>query len=392
MSWRGREIEHLIDPLPLADFFREHWERKAVHIPGRPGKFADIYDFRDWPRRPVSELRAATLDERGRQEELHVQPDMIEALYRAGMTICANVSGDPMLAPFLAGFRRRMRFAGDPFAKLYASADGRGFALHHDAHHVFVLQLDGQKQWRYSATPAVPSAHTSVPGDEVDPAEVARFETALLSPGDCLYLPPGTWHVARAVGHSIAVSISPPRLPAFELVTRVLRELLAQRPEWRRDVLAAPDEAAAPGHLPASVEAELGARLGDLRKALDGLDPRVLHRAWRLAVGSDGPASTEPPGDLDEADVLVHRDGAPLEFLIAPSTGGSDEILFYERSTEWGVPIEALGFLTEMVKNREFRVRNALKWDRRLTWDDVRSLLLQMIEAGILERRGPRPE
>jgi mannose-6-phosphate isomerase-like protein (cupin superfamily) len=57
-------------------------------------------------------------------------------------------------------------------------AGAQGLALHHDGHDVFVLQIFGSKHWE---------VHD---GDEVRQVD--------LRPGDCLYLPAGTRHAARA--------------------------------------------------------------------------------------------------------------------------------------------------------------------------------------------------
>jgi hypothetical protein len=418
-SYRGAELEYLLAPISLADFFREYWDKKALYIPGTADKFSEIYDVDRWRQsRRFRELVAATVDDRGLQREYPIEPDLIDPLYRAGLTICADVSDDPRLSPFLRGFCARLKLPGGPgFAKLYASADDRGFAVHCDKYHVFVMQIDGRKRWRFSRTPAVPSAdcggalneaglpvftfprqgvrmtsHDHLP---VDPPQIDRLEEALLGPGDCLYLPPGTWHVARASGHSMAVSISPPRTTIGHLIMRSLEQWLLLKPEWRADALAMPGEHGEPGKIARSLEEQLAARIAELRTLLDRVDQRLFHREWALDVATgNAPDEPEPaiPADLriDPADVFVHREGDPLTFLVAPTQAGKDEVLFYHRGSEWGLPIEALAFASQLVKHPEFRARNAQQWDRRLSWEEVQSILLQLLQAGLIRFR-PRP-
>ena len=86
--------------------------------------------------------------------------------------------------------------------------------------------------------------------------------------------------MARAVGRSVALSISPPRTPIYQLVARVLEDHLSTRAAWRRDV---------DPHTAARTFEE---RIADLRAMLDELDQRTLHRVWRINV---------PTGDADEA-------------------------------------------------------------------------------------------
>src|SRR5262249_49860074 len=186
------------------------------------------------------------------------------------------------------------------FAKLYVSNDGKGFAVHADEHHVFVLQVSGKKLWQFSREPVVTTPVDSLfvaadgnpyftgrmgrtparrdDGTPVPRPDLATFDTALLEPGHMLYLPPGVWHVARAVGHSIAISVSPGRVTALDLMTRAVQELFADHPEWRRDLLAPPGPAPEPGAVPAAVSTQLAARVAELQSAIADLDARRLHR------------------------------------------------------------------------------------------------------------------
>src|SRR5262249_9615556 len=94
MSFRGRELEHLIHPVSLADFFRDHWDKKPLYIPGRPEKYADIYDVECWKRgQGVGKIIAASADY-GVQHEFQVEPGLVDHLYKAGLTICAEVTND----------------------------------------------------------------------------------------------------------------------------------------------------------------------------------------------------------------------------------------------------------------------------------------------------------
>jgi hypothetical protein len=422
MSFQGRELEYLVHPTSVTDFVRDYWDKKPLYIAGKPEKYADIYDLECWAKaRRFRELVAATIDDRGLQQEYRIEPALIEPLYKAGLTICADVSDDPKLAPFLSGFCERLKIAGGPgFAKLYASANERGFAIHTDKFHVFVLQISGSKLWRYSRAPAVPSANVGgmmnengIPvfvfpdtgsrmmANQDTPAEEAKvdeLESVVLKPGDLLYLPPGTWHQGRAIDHSIAVSISPPRVTVAQLMLKVIEDTLLQRPEWRQDVLGAGDERPEPGKIQPRVAELFGARTKDLASLLGKVDQRVFHRAWALNV-SLGSISTEPepPGDpipaendIGRGQRIVHRDGEPLSYLVVPTPSGKDEVLMYHRGSEWALPIEAAEFIAELMKHREFVAEAATKWDPKLGWEDVRSILHQLLQAGLLRCRGRR--
>ncbi|WP_134772626.1 cupin domain-containing protein [Ornithinimicrobium flavum] len=80
----------------------------------------------------------------------------------------------------------------------------QGFSDHYDVHDVFVLQVHGEKRWSLRE-PVLPHPLRDQPwGDRQD--EVARrageeaYLETTLRPGDCLYLPRGWIHAARALG------------------------------------------------------------------------------------------------------------------------------------------------------------------------------------------------
>jgi Cupin superfamily protein len=410
-----RELARILDPISPAAFFREYWEKRALHIPGPPGKLDGVYDAQTWTRfEGVEDLKAVTTDARGVQIEIPALPEQAGALFLRGFTICADVSAAPRVAPFLRAFRAELGLpGGPPFAKLYASNDGGGFAVHADRHHVFVLQVAGKKRWRYSREPAVaaprdglflnasglpawsngqtgePARHDD--GTPISAPSLEALDGALLEPGHCLYLPPGTWHVARAEGHSIAVSVSPERATVTDVVLAAVRERLVERAEWRRDLFATPGEAPPAGGVPASIASVLGARLADLRAALADLDERHVHRLWAAARAPEvAPAAPTEVGEIRRSDVLARADAEPFHFLVAPAATGDGDRCYFYRGAEWSLPAAARDLLTELAKHDELRAEDALGWDRRLKFQDVREILATLVAAGVLVRRGPR--
>lgn len=80
----------------------------------------------------------------------------------------------------------------------------QGFAPHYDVHDVFVLQVHGTKEWTVHPPVRTSPLRTEPWGDRA--AAVGEAATAepllrvVLEPGDCLYLPRGFVHSARALG------------------------------------------------------------------------------------------------------------------------------------------------------------------------------------------------
>ena len=200
------------------------------------------------------------------------------------------------LASFLARLGARIAFPGPLLFNCYLSPDGAGFGTHFDNHSVFILQLEGAKRWRYSPAPAVEfpteniilPAHGEVPVPR--PAEaVARpdertFVETLLEPGDVLYLPAGTWHRARAVGRSLALTLMVSAYRVQQLLAAALETALLADPRLREDVPLLLADDLPRGAVTSELRHQLAERLERLRRAVDALTPLDLCDAWYEAT------------------------------------------------------------------------------------------------------------
>jgi len=178
----------------------------------------------------------------------------------------------------------------------YTPASAQGFAVHHDTHDVFVLQVSGRKRWRlYEPLLELPlkkqrwSPRLGEVGEPV--------EDLVLEPGDTLYLPRGWPHEAATSDEEslhITVGLHPQtRLDAL----RAALESCADDVEFRRSV-------GADGVVPADLLDRLAARL----------EPRqVARRMRRRFVSSRRPilddqlAQVRALGGLTVNDRLLRR-------------------------------------------------------------------------------------
>jgi hypothetical protein len=100
--------------------------------------------------------------------------------------------------PAVAAMCRHLEaFFGCPVhTNLYLTPPGaQGFDAHYDTHEVFVLQIDGDKHWRfYGAARELPVANeeAAIPKDQLGSPTLEVF----LQPGDLLYMPRGHVHEA----------------------------------------------------------------------------------------------------------------------------------------------------------------------------------------------------
>jgi bifunctional lysine-specific demethylase and histidyl-hydroxylase NO66 len=171
-------------------------------------------------------------------------------------------------------------------------ATSRGFAVHHDTHDVFVLQVSGRKSWRvYEPVLELPlkqqrwSPRLGDPGPPID-----EFS---LEAGQTLYLPRGWPHEATTSEHEslhLTIGLHPTtRMDAL----RMALDSCADDPEFRRSL-------AADGTLPEELLERLAARLepGEVarrarRRFVAGRRP-VLHDQLSQVRDLDGLAATDP--------------------------------------------------------------------------------------------------
>ena len=117
----------------------------------------------------------------------------------------------------------------------------QGFSAHYDVHDVFVVQIDGEKQWQIHR-PILDSPLCDQPWNDRKAAvqqqaqEPALME-ARLRPGDCLYLPRGYLHAATTLGGvsthlTLGVHVWT-RYAIAEQLTRQVLSSLAENPDLR---------------------------------------------------------------------------------------------------------------------------------------------------------------
>ena len=167
----------------------------------------------------------------------------------------------------------------------------QAFDTHFDLHHVFAVQVEGEKTWRLYENRA--EAPVSFP---VDDAEARRWfaqtrgplmTEVRMQPGDVLYLPRGWYHDALATeGASLHVTFS-----VSPLYGRVLFSLLEsaamQDPAFRQWLAPGTDG----GVRLARQLADLGRRLAEL-SALPAFRDEVLMAQERLVPRGTVPGTT----------------------------------------------------------------------------------------------------
>lgn len=145
----------------------------------------------------------------------------------------------------LPGFPARL-LPGGPIAALdvFCTASETSVGGHYDTGDVFYFVLDGEKEWTVELVPDFDTAlrlaaeGTNYKVDRLPRAECLRI---CVRPGDCLYVPPYTYHRVSSHGRSLAISVGLPTFNELSLIrnslVRIQREhiLFPPLPSFPRD-------------------------------------------------------------------------------------------------------------------------------------------------------------
>jgi lysine-specific demethylase/histidyl-hydroxylase NO66 len=254
----GGALALTLDPVGAEEFFAGHWERRPLVIErGEAGRFDGILStagverlvcetglrspafrmVRDGVPLPAAEYSDDVPWRPGSFAGL-AAPDRAAAAHADGATIVLQAL-HLHWRPAALYCRDLERSLGFPVqANAYATpASAQGFAVHHDTHDVFVLQVAGTKRWRiYAPLVELPLKDQRWSPELGDPGEPVSDVT--LGPGDTLYLPRGWPH--EAITHAddslhLTIGLHPPtRLDAL----RAALEECGDDVEFRRTLAA----------------------------------------------------------------------------------------------------------------------------------------------------------
>ena len=221
-------LDLLLSPVGAEEFFRDHWERRPLHVPRHgAAPFAAVFAAADLPQviaaaaeamrrqpphgTPVIEIIARA--EAPRAVATSPTAAEVYAAFDAGATVRLNQLTQywPPVRSYIRQLESELGFIVS-VAAYCTPADGPGAGVHYDEHDTAVVQIAGAKRWRISPGPALPletvpllpfETREEMRRYRVPPppyAPSAPVDEVILSPGDFLYLPRGNIHEVQALG------------------------------------------------------------------------------------------------------------------------------------------------------------------------------------------------
>ena len=248
--WASDALGWLIGPISHSEFFERYYEREALIIPrDEPGRFSPLLSIAHIDALiAASDLRSNMIDLADASRELNREQWVMEggAVDRAviahqhalGATIILQQlhQSDPDLAAFCRAMEQT--FSCHVQTNIYLTPpSAQGFHTHYDNHDVFVLQVEGEKRWRFYGTPVT----TPYRGERF---ERGKYETGevthefVLKAGDLAYVPRGLMHDASTSGDGPSLHVTCGLIVKTwaEVVLEAVSEVALSEPEFRRSL------------------------------------------------------------------------------------------------------------------------------------------------------------
>jgi ribosomal protein L16 Arg81 hydroxylase len=245
-----------LEPVGAASFFDEYWERQPLVIPrAQRERFTELLEVaaierlvcETGMRMPAFRLvkDGSPLPPSDYTDDIPWRPgsfsqiasvERVAAEFAAGATLVLQALHlwRPAVAIYCRGLEMHLGFPVQANAYLTPAA-AQGFAVHHDTHDVFVLQVAGRKRWRlYEPRLELPlkdQRWSQDLGDVGPPVDELTLEA-----GDTLYVPRGWPHEAETSHEEalhLTIGLHPPtRMDAL----RAALESCADDLEFRRNL------------------------------------------------------------------------------------------------------------------------------------------------------------
>jgi ribosomal protein L16 Arg81 hydroxylase len=231
-----KTLSQIIAPLSIADFFTDHWTQKGLHIAANAQKFQPLFnwqnlnDLLNYHRLTEPDLRFSM---QGRSLITESDRQNWSDRIRQGATLIINGVHYRVAAVSKLASQLRQDMGYETHVNLYCSpAQQQGFDCHYDTHEVFILQIEGEKEW-FVYPPTLTHPLPNMSSSAQAPPESPPYIHCILKPGDVLYIPRGHWHYAIACEQpSLHLTIGIECQTGLDWAGWLLHQL-QQDPAWR---------------------------------------------------------------------------------------------------------------------------------------------------------------
>lgn len=240
----------LLQPLGVETFAQQYLAKRAVYMPGDASRLEGLLTrerFFHLIDNPKADVFIGNVDPEGRFHQFIIPNKRASSMLACGFSL--QVEELHLLDSRLMEVANRLREDLGLYPAMEAAAllspPSKGYPIHMDPNpDVWILQISGEKRWRFSRKPATPwplswamatptAAWGGDPWEALEKPGDHDFEEAMMTPGDILYFPGGTWHTTEATEESLSVILANVNSTWVDFFFEELREKLLPNPAWR---------------------------------------------------------------------------------------------------------------------------------------------------------------
>jgi hypothetical protein len=193
------DISKMLEPISAEEFRSSYFNQSSVHIPGQPGKFADLLGW-EAINGIINTSILPDPDILLVRERQFIEFKSVGELRKAineGYTLIINNFHKRHLAVGALAESAGSFFGESCQVNMYLShPEFPGFDLHYDTHDVLVFQVFGQKNWQIHL-PTIERPTVLLKSSEQPCPTTVPYMNVVTTEGDLLYIPRGHWHIAR---------------------------------------------------------------------------------------------------------------------------------------------------------------------------------------------------
>jgi 50S ribosomal protein L16 3-hydroxylase len=229
----------MLGDLSVRQFMAEYWHRKPLLVRQAFADFKSPVNLDLVLQHAVSDDAEARLIEKKQDKQkrdqwvlTHGPLDQLPKLSTPGWTVL--MQGADTQSQDLSRLLGKFRFLPDARLDdlmISVASDQGGVGPHLDSYDVFLLQAHGQRHWRWGQVKDQNLQENQPVKLLANFKPSAQDFTAMLEPGDMLYLPPGWAHEGVAQGTCMTFSIGFRASTYAELMSDVLGRLMDDLPD-----------------------------------------------------------------------------------------------------------------------------------------------------------------
>ncbi len=297
---------HILGHLTVEEFLRDYWQQKPVLIRNAWPDFEPLLSSSELAGLSLEEeIESRLVEEEGKDGPWTIRTgpfteDDYRALPESKWTLLIQAVDHwiPEAADILEHFRFLPSWRIDDLMISYA-VDGGSVGPHYDQYDVFLLQAEGQREWRIGQMCSDDSPILKGPKIRVL-QQFDETERWTLNPGDMLYLPPQLAHYGIAQGECMTYSIGFRAPSQAELAQAAMDDILASASEDQRYT----DAGIRPTQTPGLIDQDAIARLRALLTAALNDDERLQQVLGKLMTEAKYPEQLPEPRDEASWDEL----------------------------------------------------------------------------------------